>query len=35
MFENLVAVTAMILKLAIPDISSTLKHKIRREVSEY
>ena len=33
MFENLVAVTAMILKLAIPDISSALKYKIRREVA--
>ena len=34
MFENLVAVTAIVLKLAIPDISSALKYKIRREVSE-
>ena len=32
LFENLVAVTVMILRLAIPDVSSDLKYKIRREV---
>ena len=33
LFENIVAVTVMFLKLVIPDISSALKYKIRREVS--
>jgi len=31
MFENIVAVTAMFLKFAIPDIPADLKYKIRRE----
>ena len=30
-FENLVAVTVLMLNVAIPDISSDLKYKIRRE----
>jgi len=30
-FENAVAITVMALKLAIPDISATLKYRIRRE----
>ena len=31
MFENILSVTVMTLRLAIPDISSNLKYKIRRE----
>ena len=31
MFENVVTITAIALKLAIPDISAELKYKIRRE----
>ena len=30
-FENVVTITAIALKLAIPDISAELKYKIRRE----
>ena len=30
-FENVIAVTVMVLKLIIPDIPATLKHRIRRE----
>lgn len=33
-FENVVAITIMALKLAIPDISAQLKYRIRREVRD-
>ena len=33
-FENVVAVTIMSVKLLIPDIPDTLKYRIRREVQD-
>ena len=35
LFENVVAITIMAMKLAIPDISPNLKYRIRREVRHY
>ena len=32
-FENIVAMTIVTVKLIIPDMSASLKYKIRREVS--